>query len=128
MTPKSGEHIKTSDIIWQDMQHQELFTILDLVRDPASHVDILQKLKNYASSHFALEEQYMLLLDYPDGKAHIEAHDQFRAELDYLVSDHGKFHIEDREVIATFLSEWLSLHVMGIDKQLEEFILRSSAK
>lgn len=121
-------YIKTSDIIWQDTQHQELFAILDSVRDPTSDADILQRLRHYAFCHFLLEEQYMLLLNYPNRKAHIEAHNQFRVELDYLVSDHADRHIEDRDVIATFLSEWLNRHVMGIDKHLEEFILRSNAK
>ena len=33
-----------------------------------------------------------------------------------------------REIISTFLTEWLTRHVFGIDKELEEFILRSPAK
>jgi hemerythrin len=33
-----------------------------------------------------------------------------------------------REIIATFLTEWLTRHVFGIDKELEAFILQSSAK
>ena len=32
------------------------------------------------------------------------------------------------EIIATFLTEWLTRHVFGIDKKLEDYILHSSAK
>ena len=33
-----------------------------------------------------------------------------------------------REIIATFLTEWLTRHVFGTDKELEAFILQSYAK
>ena len=32
-----------------------------------------------------------------------------------------------QEIVATFLTEWLTRHVFGIDKQLEAFILQSGA-
>ena len=47
---------KTSDIIWQDKQHQVLFEILDLVGQPDTGTEILQKLRFYTENHFAIEE------------------------------------------------------------------------
>ena len=56
---------KTSDIIWQDAQHQVLFKLLDEIAEENSAALILDRLKFYAESHFSIEEQYMELLAYP---------------------------------------------------------------
>ena len=56
---------KTSDILWQDTQHQVLFEILDLIREPEAEAGIIRRLRDYTENHFALEERYMEELDYP---------------------------------------------------------------
>ena len=33
-----------------------------------------------------------------------------------------------QESLSTFLSEWLKLHVFGIDKEFEDFVLKSDSK
>lgn len=119
---------KTSDIIWQDAQHQVLFEILDLLKEPAGDRQLLCKLDAYIEYHFALEEQYMLVLDYPGRIAHEKCHAQFRQEIAQLVQGEQELDAQFRELIATFLTEWLSRHVFGIDKELEDYILQSSAK
>ena len=72
---------KTSEVIWQDTQHQVLFELIDRIKEVPFDRDILTRLKLYAEHHFILEETYMRLLDYPQAQAHIEAHDRFREEL-----------------------------------------------
>ncbi len=119
---------KTSEIIWQDAQHQVLFEILDLIKDPEADDQVLRKLKDYTENHFALEETYMRVLDYPGLAAHIEAHDRFREEIDKLVGGGAHLDAQFRDIIATFLTEWLTRHVFGIDKDLEAFILESYVK
>jgi len=119
---------KTSEIIWQDAQHQTLFEILELIKNPGSDSQILYKLKEYTETHFALEEQYMAELDFPGREAHIESHNRFREEIDQLVGDGQELDAVFRDIIATFLTEWLTRHVFGIDKELESFILQSSVK
>ena len=47
---------KTSEIIWQDAQHQVLFEILDLLTEPTADRQVLQRLEDYIQTHFALEE------------------------------------------------------------------------
>lgn len=118
---------KTSAILWQDAQHQVLFEILDLVARPDSGADVLRRLHDYSEHHFALEEHYMLVLDYPRAASHIQAHDQFREEIGSLLE------LEEtdpafRAAVSTFLTEWLKRHVLGIDKELEAFILASELK
>jgi hemerythrin len=119
---------KTSEIIWQDAQHQVLFEILDLIREPGADREVLERLWEYTNSHFTLEEQYMRHLDYPGLEEHVRAHNKFRDEIERSLRD-GQIHDAlFMEIIGTFLTEWLTRHVFGVDKKLEDFILRSSAK
>lgn len=119
---------KTSDIIWQDAQHQALFEILDLLKEPTADREVLCRLEAYTEYHFALEEQYMLELNYPGRAAHLEAHAIFRKEIAGILEGGKEPDDMFRKIIATFLTEWLTLHVFGIDKELEDFILQSNAK
>ena len=118
---------KTSDIIWQDAQHQVLFGILDQINTSGAGSTVFHRLKDYSENHFSLEERYMAELNYPDREEHIRAHNRFRSEvLELLESGHPDR--VSREIIATFLTEWLNRHIFGTDKKLEKFILQSNAK
>ena len=119
---------KTSDILWQDTQHQALFEILDLIREPEAEAGIIRRLRDYTENHFALEERYMEELDYPQRDAHLRAHDQFRREIDQLLSEGDEHDAQFRDIIGTFLTEWLTRHVCGIDKDLEAFLLTAPRK
>ena len=119
---------KTSDVLWQDAQHQVLFEILDMISEPGSDERVLFKLRDYTENHFALEELYMLQLGYPDMDAHVKTHDKFRAEIDRLLLEGQACDAQYMELIGTFLTEWLTCHVFGVDKQLEVHILQSSVK
>ena len=120
--------LKTSDIIWQDAQHQVLFEILDIIKQPDSDEQVLYKLRDYTENHFSLEEQYMEVLAYPDREAHIQAHNRFREEIDKLLSQGELQDALFRDLVSTFLTEWLTRHVFGIDKKLEDYILQAELK
>lgn len=120
-----GTMQKTSDVIWQDTQHQVLFRLLDEVAETDSAAEVLRQLRYYAESHFALEERYMSLLDYPGKEEHVAAHDKFRSELRQMFEG-GEHDAASRQLISTFLTEWLKRHVFGIDKKLEEFLLANN--
>lgn len=117
---------KTSELIWQDAQHQVLFEILERIADPDAGADVLQQLWQYTETHFSLEEQYMEQLNYPGMEAHVRAHDQFRDEIRTALNQETD--AQFRELISTYLTEWLKRHVFGTDKLLESFILDSNAK
>jgi hemerythrin len=119
---------KTSDIIWQDTQHQVLFELIDQIKDVPFDPDILVRLKLYAEHHFILEETYMQALDYPHRDAHILAHDRFREELAAMLETDPSMHLALQVSLSDFLYKWLKLHVLGIDKEFEDFVLNSSAK
>lgn len=120
--------IKTSDLIWQDAQHQMLFSLIDEIKVEPFDRSVINRLKLYAEHHFSLEEIYMKALDYPDIAAHIKAHDRFREELSAMVETEQIMNKVLQDSLSLFLSEWLKLHVLGIDKKLEAFILASTAK
>lgn len=119
---------KTSDIIWQDTQHQVLFELIDRIKEVPFDPDILIQLKLYAEHHFILEETYMQLLEYPHRDEHIEAHDRFRSELEAMLETDPTMHESLQVSLSDFLYKWLKLHVLGIDKKLEDFVLKSSVK
>jgi len=119
---------KTSDLIWQDTQHQALFVLIARIKEVPFDPDILTQLRLYAEHHFTLEETYMVALDYPDKDEHIEAHDRFREELTAMLETDPSMHVALQVSLSDFLYKWLKLHVLGIDKQLEEFVLKSSEK
>ncbi len=119
---------KTSELIWQDAQHQVLFEILDDIRDPEAGDEVLRRLRDYTETHFMLEERYMELLDYPGTEPHRRAHDRFREEIDDAIASTDPHDELFRTILSTFLTEWLKRHVFGIDKELEAFILGSSVK
>ena len=118
---------KTSDLIWQDLQHQELFKIIDAIKTDNSS-SILNRLSDYIHHHFSLEEEYMRILDYPQIEEHINAHRDFERWIneyfnkDYVAND------EYRQGLSNYLSNWLTEHIYGIDKDLEKFVLESSKK
>lgn len=119
---------KTSELIWQDKQHQELFKLIDLINSTDVDASVFSRLYNYAENHFTLEEEYMLRLDYPHFEEHKRAHDKFRSELNSMIQGHENYDEHFRQALSEFLSEWLKGHIFGIDKQLEDYILKSDYK
>ncbi len=119
---------KTSDLIWQDTQHQALFRLIDDIKVEPFDRAVLSRLQLYAEHHFVLEEAYMVELGFPETEDHIKAHDRFREELCDMLDTNLPFNKALQDSLSLFLSEWLRLHVLGIDKKLEAFILESKVK
>ena len=116
---------KTSDVLWQDAQHQVLFEILDVIANRA-RMACCSSLQDYTENHFSLEEQYMESWIIPVARRTCEAHEPFRRRSIKCLKQADRDALF-REIIATFLTEWLTRHVFGIDKELEAFILQSDA-
>lgn len=119
---------KTSDLIWQDKQHQVLFELIDKIKDEETDMSIFAQLINYTENHFSVEETYMEMLEYPRAEEHIRAHDKFRRELTIMVEEQLSLDAALRQSLSLFLREWLRRHVFGIDKDFEQFVLASEFK
>jgi hemerythrin len=70
----------------------------------------------------------MLQLEYPHADAHIKAHDRFREELAAMLETDPTMGQILQVSLSDFLYKWLKLHVLGIDKKLEDFVLKSDTK
>jgi len=105
-----------------------LFRLIDEIKVVPFDRSVLNRLQLYAEHHFSLEETYMDALDYPDIANHIKAHNRFREELSAMVETQESMNKASQDSLSLFLSEWLKLHVLGIDKKLEAFILESGVK
>ena len=120
--------IKTSEIIWQDKQHQVLLKLIEQINAVPMDESIFHRLHEYAELHFCIEEEYMRQLDYPHLQDHVEAHNKFRSELDTMMQEFTDYDDIFRQALSEFLREWLMIHILNVDKQLEDFILKSDVK
>ncbi|WP_286238703.1 hemerythrin family protein [Neptuniibacter halophilus] len=118
----------SSELIWQDQQHQVLFELIDEIK--ADHVDSTTfiRLNDYAEHHFCIEEAYMQALEYPEYEAHLQSHNKFRKELQHMLAEHSEYDAQLRDMLSDFLCEWLRRHIFGVDKKLEAFIMHSERK
>ncbi|MBF0611989.1 MAG: hemerythrin family protein [Magnetococcales bacterium] len=116
-----------------DEQHQELFAQLEKLMDAAigdpDHVameEIVIFLDQYTKDHFSGEEQRMVESQYPGYQDHKEMHREFIQELAYLKeelqSPSGK-HPSLTNLIG-FLSEWLIQHILDMDQQMGNYLIR----
>lgn len=119
---------KTSELIWQDKQHQILLELIDQIDDNIVNDSVFRRLHDYAENHFMLEEEYMRQLNYPAIGEHIAAHNKFRFELNNMLQSFHDYDNGFRQALAEFLRGWLKGHIFGIDKELEDFILKSDVK
>lgn len=119
---------KTSELIWQDAQHELLFELIDQIKEKQIDNSVFKKLHDYAEFHFTLEERYMEATGYPELEEHVAAHNRFRRELATMLADHHEYDEALRKSLSLFLREWLKRHVLGIDKKLEKYILESNRK
>ncbi len=120
--------IKTSDLIWQDTQHQTLFDLIEQIKEVPFNPDVFQQLRLYTEHHFVIEENYMKALSYPGLEEHITAHNRFREEMAAMIDTDPSISPALQNSLSDFLYKWLKLHVLGIDKELEAFIQASDQK
>ncbi len=119
---------KTSDLIWQDKQHQDLLDLIEEIKSSHADSSVFRRLYDYAENHFTVEEEYMKQLGYPEIEEHIAAHNKFRSELDDMMSACEEYDETFRLALAEFLNNWLVSHIFGIDKALEDYVLKSEFK
>jgi hemerythrin len=118
----------SSQLIWQDKQHEVLFELIDQIKRNDAGAGIFRTLLDYAENHFTVEEAYMRQLHYPEADAHFQAHGKFRTELQCLIDDTSAYDANANHSLSVFLGEWLRRHIYGLDKQLEQFIMDSPYK
>ena len=111
-----------------DGDHQRL---IDLFNEFAQAVNsgkgkaairgVLDELADYTHYHFAREELLMQEADYPGYARHKKMHDGFVKQVDDICAHLGGGG-DFSTFILSFLSQWLSGHILGPDRQLGRYL------
>ncbi|MGD0590870.1 MAG: bacteriohemerythrin [Bacteroidota bacterium] len=108
-----------------DDHHRQLFSLLNnnlksVIENNGQSKTIaadLKKLQEYAVTHFKAEENLFLKINYPDARAHIHEHEEFRKELQKLDTLADGTDDLARLKLLLFLSTWFTKHIMTVDKK-----------
>jgi hemerythrin len=107
-----------------DEQHKKLLGMINelhaaMIQRKGQEIlsQIVDRMLAYASTHFAAEERYMVQFHYLGYLAHKEEHEKFIGKAKDLQQ-----RLNDRTLVlslevVTFLKDWLTNHIVGIDKR-----------
>ena len=121
----------TTGISWIDDQHKSLFAkannYISAVNQNRGHKEIetaIHLLEEYANTHFATEEKYMLQYGYHNHESHKNEHEKFRKiikslSLEYIIED--KSH-ELAKKIKSVLEGYIKIHVPSFDVPFAMFL------
>ena len=116
-----------------DLQHQKLVSLInelyaDLLvaqnneQKRQAIQKLLEELVDYSYYHFDTEEKLMVQLEYPCYIQHVKQHMQFKEQ----VAQFMQVQSEDAKVmpfpIVVFLKDWLTSHILQMDKQLGTYL------
>jgi hemerythrin len=115
-----------------DADHKHLIELLNRLHYMALAGDdreavgaVLSELVDYTLAHFEREEALMKASDYPGLAAHVRLHEVLRAQAahfrDRFRADPRAFDVERFYV---FLSDWLTMHILGEDMKLKPWVAK----
>ena len=90
--------------------------------------DVLERLEQYATDHFAREEALMTIIKYPGLDAHIKSHKTF---IDWLAVATRRYHSSAEEEtdmgrqITEFVENWLVEHILKEDMRYRDYVLKN---
>lgn len=116
-----------------DRQHEELTTLINELIDAFNthhaaefQKELVERISDYARTHFLLEEELMTRAGYPRMDDHCAEHAQFFGKsVDFLLAG-----LDDKNVsleALAYLSDWWITHINGTDTQLGTW-LRDNGK
>lgn len=118
-----------------DNQHKQLITIINELnlaveynQPNSSMIPIIDKLIEYAHSHFHVEEEIFTTYGYPDRSAHEAEHATFLDSLKYIRWQCGIIEDSISAKTRVFLLSWLCNHIRNRDLEYKRFIDRSAHK
>lgn len=112
-----------------DNEHAHLFDLLNKT-DAALHAEdadvvaitsrLLNELYEYAVTHFAHEEAYMLSIDDPEFNRQATEHEAFRNKVTTAMNA-SELTLETAQDLLSFLAKWLYRHILGSDILIGQF-------
>ena len=111
-----------------DEQHRWLVdsinTLHDEVVKPSPDVvvvgKVLEGLVDYTFNHFIVEEELFQRFDYPETSAHKDEHNAFNQRIAEVLDQFENSGKLDESVMG-FLKDWLSHHILTVDKAYVPF-------
>lgn len=116
-----------------DEHHKHLVYLLNMTYDGvmrgAAHDElgaVLDELIDYATYHFAAEEHWMKVHEYPGLSEHSEEHERFCKRVVEVQNDfhNGKNNLGIE--VVQFLNTWLTSHILKTDAEYARFAKESS--
>lgn len=109
-------------------QHLELMHLLNELNikyingyKTSDLIEILNKLSNYALTHFATEEKFFDKYNYPHKDIHIEDHNHFIRKIEYYKDELQNNQTDFFKDMLNFLTAWLNDHLLNMDKKYIQY-------
>lgn len=118
-----------------DQEHAILIEYINLLQKAVENEtsvklvgQVLEGLTEYTKTHFFVEEEMMKAFKYPDVVNHKAAHEGFKDKLAKLIENYnnGDTHISGSAL--EFLKDWLTEHILKIDRKLSDFLADKSLR
>lgn len=110
------EHKKLLEIL------KDIYTAMENKKDKVALAQILNKLLAYSKQHLAEEEACLKENKYPDFLDHQKQHDVFIEKMTQFCEDFKSDKFSLHFEIAIFLKNWITNHIMVVDKEYTEFL------
>lgn len=117
-----------------DRQHRKLLSIgrklmtlirtTDVLKNSGEVILILDELRNYTLVHFSKEEGFMENNHYPDLISHAMEHEFLRRKLKQI-DKLGQPNQETIIKLVSFVSDWISQHILVTDMKFRNYIQQS---
>jgi hemerythrin len=111
-----------------DEQHKELFSLTQLLYSVVKRKEensviskIIGELLKSLWQNFSSEEEMLLMNDFPFFEAHRTEHDVLMKKIIKIKDACDGGSVNSTTEILSFLSEWVTIHVMNSDKQFAMF-------
>lgn len=118
-----------------DRQHKRLFEMINGLYDAMIQGNgnealsgSLSGLRGYAATHFGNEEKELKRIGYPDYAAHKAEHDAFVAKIADFQQKFADGKVGLSIEIMSFLKDWLTNHIMVVDKKYAPYFAKVSVK
>jgi hemerythrin-like metal-binding protein len=113
-----------------DRDHEVLIRILEDLAFPHLEADrfamLRAQLLAYVDSHFENEESLMAEYGYPAAEAHIDAHAQFRHQVEVLMAL-GAVPDKTSTWLVTAIKTWVAGHMRTLDAAFADFLHQAGA-
>jgi len=118
-----------------DNQHKGLVKLINKLFDAMSEGqannilgEIINEMARYTQVHFATEEKYFALFNYPESNVHIDEHQKFVAEVIKFKTQFDNGNIILSIEIFRFLKNWLVNHILVSDKKYSQCFITNGLK